>query len=67
MKLTAEEVECVEVREGRFVIGYAIRFAVGWDAWVMRNHRRHRLFRTAVNLTKEAAVEAIKTTWERQA
>lgn len=57
---------CIEVSEGDSVIGYAVFFSGGWDAWVMRNRRGHRLFRKATNVTQEAAIEAIKETWERQ-
>jgi len=62
------EVQCVEVCEGGSgsVIGYAVFFSGGWDAWVMRNRRRHRLFRKAASLTREEAIEAIKRTWREQ-
>ncbi len=68
MAINLDAGECVEVCRNDTLIGYAIHFSGGWDAWsLMSNCGRSAVVRTArtvaINTTREAAIAAIAKDW----
>lgn len=66
--MSLPEGDCLEVTRGDALIGYAIKFSGGWDAWALTSNRGRsaisKAARTvAVNTTRDAAIKAIANDW----
>jgi hypothetical protein len=41
------------------LLGYAIKFAGGWDGWLIDHPNHRQMTKVAINTTREAAVKAV--------